>query len=63
LSGSNVVLTESTGGSITIVNVTNDGSGNPVAGVSSGTGWDLSTSASTGSYLKLTSRWWRNIIR
>jgi len=54
LSGSNIVLTESTGGSITIVNVTNDGNGNPVAGPSSGTGWDLSTSASTGSYLKLT---------
>jgi hypothetical protein len=54
VSGSNVVLTESTGGSITIVNVTNDGSGNPVAGANSGTGWNLSTSASTGSSLKLT---------
>jgi hypothetical protein len=54
VSGSNCVLTESTGGSITIVNVTNDGSGNPVAGANSGTGWDLSTSASTGASLKLT---------
>jgi hypothetical protein len=53
VSGSNCVLTESTGGSITIANVTNDGSGNPVAGPSSGTGWDLSTSASTGSFIKL----------
>ena len=54
VSGSNCVLTESTGGSITIVNTSNDGSGNPVAGPNSGTGWDLSTSASTGSSLKLT---------
>ena len=54
VSGSNVVLTESTGGSITIVNTVNDGSGNPVAGPNSGTGWNLSTSASTGSSLKLT---------
>jgi len=54
LNGSDVVLTESTGGAITIVNVTNDGSGNPVAGASSGTGWQLSTSASSGSFLKLT---------
>ena len=54
VSGSNCVLTESTGGSITIANVTNDGSGNPVAGPNSGTGWDLSTSASTGSFIKLT---------
>jgi len=54
LSGSNVVLTEANGNAITIVNVTNDGSGNPVAGPSSGTGWALSTSASTGSFLKLT---------
>ena len=53
VSGSNCVLTESTGGSITIANVTNDGSGNPVAGPNSGTGWDLSTSASTGSFIKL----------
>lgn len=54
LSGSNVVLTNSTGGTITIVNVTNDGSGNPVAGPSSGTGWPLSTSASSGNFIKLT---------
>ena len=53
LSGSNVVLTESQGNAITIVNVTNDGQGNPVAGASSGTGWPLSTSASTGAYIKL----------
>ena len=52
-SGSDVVLTNSTGGAITIVNVTNDGQGNPVAGPSSGTGWDLSTSASSGSFIKL----------
>ena len=30
------------GNAITIVNVTNDGQGNPVAGASSGTGWELS---------------------
>ena len=54
VSGSNVVLTESTGGSITIVNTVNDGAGNPVAGPNSGTGWNLSTSASTGSSIKLT---------
>ena len=30
----NVVLTESQGNAITIVNVTNDGQGNPVAGAS-----------------------------
>ena len=54
VSGTNVVLTETTGGSITIVNVTNDGSGNPVAGANSGTGWELSTSASTGVFLKIT---------
>ena len=53
LSGSNVVLTESQGNAITIVNVTNDGNGSPVAGASSGTGWPLSTSASTGAYIKL----------
>ena len=53
LSGSNVVLTESQGNAITIANVTNDGQGNPVAGASSGTGWPLSTSASTGAYIKL----------
>ena len=54
LSGSNVVLTESQGNAITIVNVTNDGQGNPVAGASSGTGWPLSTGASSGAYIKLT---------
>ena len=53
LSGSDVVLTESQGNAITIVNVSNDGQGNPVAGASSGTGWALSTSASSGAYLKL----------
>ena len=53
LSGSNVVLTESQGNAITIVNVTNDGNGSPVAGAGSGTGWPLSTSASTGAYIKL----------
>ena len=52
-SGSNVVLTESTGGAITIVNVTNDGNGSAVAGASSGTGWALSTGASSGAYIKL----------
>ena len=52
--GSDVVLTESTGGAITIVNVTNDGNGSPVAGASSGTGFPLSTSASSGAFLKLT---------
>ena len=56
VSGTNVVLTNSSGGSITIVNVTNDnnGSGNPVAGNNSGTGWNLSTSASSGASIKLT---------
>ena len=54
LSGTNVVLTEATGGSITIVNVTNDGNGTVVAGPSSGTGWALSTGASSGSFIKLT---------
>ena len=54
LNGTDVVLTESTGGAITIVNVTNDGNGSPVAGPSSGTGWTLSTGASSGSFLKLT---------
>tara|TARA_B100001123_G_scaffold263587_1_gene293476 strand:+ start:456 stop:2432 length:1977 start_codon:yes stop_codon:yes gene_type:complete len=53
-SGSNVILTESQGNAITIVNVQNDGQGNPVAGPSSGTGWELSTSASSGAYIKLT---------
>ena len=54
LSGSNVVLTNSTGGAITIVNTANDGQGNPVAGPSSGTGWELSTGASSGAFIKLT---------
>ena len=54
LSGSNVVLTNSTGGTITIVNTANDGQGNPVAGPSSGTGWELSTGASSGAFIKLT---------
>ena len=53
LSGTNVVLTESTGGAITIVNVTNDGNGTAVAGTSSGTGWELSTGASSGAFIKL----------
>ena len=53
LSGTNVVLTESTGGAITIVNVTNDGNGTAVAGASSGTGWELSTGASSGAFIKL----------
>ena len=53
-SGTNVVLTNSTGGTITIVNVTNDGNGSPVAGASSGSGWALSTAASSGNYIKLT---------
>jgi len=52
-SGSDVVLTNATGGAITIVNVTNDGNGSPVAGASSGTGWPLSTGASSGIKLKL----------
>ena len=54
LSGTNVVLTNSTGGAITIVNTANDGQGNPVAGPSSGTGWELSTGASSGNFIKLT---------
>lgn len=54
LSGTNVVLTESTGGAITIVNVTNDGNGTVVAGPSSGTGFKLSTGASSGNFIKLT---------
>ena len=53
-SGTNVVLTNSTGGAITIANTSNDGQGNPVAGASSGTGWALSTGASSGNYIKLT---------
>ena len=53
-SGTNVVLTNSTGGAITIVNTGNDGQGNPVAGPSSGSGWALSTGASSGAFLKLT---------
>ncbi len=52
-SGTNVVLTNSTGGAITIVNVQNDGNGSPVAGAGSGTGWSLSTGASSGVKLKL----------
>ena len=43
-----------TGGAITIVNTANDGQGNPVAGPSSGTGWALSTGASSGNFIKLT---------
>ena len=54
LSGTNVVLTNSTGGAITIVNTSNDGQGNPVAGPSSGSGWALSTGASSGAFIKLT---------
>jgi len=54
LNGTNVVLTNSTGGTITIVNVANDGQGNPVAGASSGSGWALSTGASSGNFIKLT---------
>ena len=54
LSGTNVVLTNSTGGTITIANTSNDGQGNPVAGPSSGSGWPLSTGASSGAFLKLT---------
>ena len=53
LSGTNVVLTESQGNAITIVNTGNDGNGSPVAGPSSGTGFALSTSASSGAFLKL----------
>ena len=54
LSGTNVVLSNSTGGAITIVNVTNDGNGTVVAGPSSGTGFKLSTGASSGAFIKLT---------
>tara|TARA_A100001011_G_scaffold398573_1_gene503523 strand:- start:731 stop:2707 length:1977 start_codon:yes stop_codon:yes gene_type:complete len=54
LSGTNVVLTNSSGGAITIVNVANDNQGNPVAGPSSGSGWALSTGASSGNFIKLT---------
>ena len=54
LSGTNVVLTNSSGGAITIVNTGNDGQGNPVAGASSGSGWPLSTGASSGAFIKLT---------
>ncbi len=53
-SGTNVVLTNSSGGAITIVNTGNDGQGNPVAGASSGSGWPLSTGASSGAFIKLT---------
>ena len=53
-SGTNVVLTNSTGGAITIVNTGNDGQGNPVAGASSGSGWPLTTGASSGNFIKLT---------
>jgi hypothetical protein len=52
-SGTNVILTNSIGGSITIVNVTNDGNGTAVAGVSSCTGWEFSTGASSAKYVKL----------
>ena len=52
-SGTNVVLTNSTGGAITIVNIANDGNGSAVAGASSCTGWELSTSASTSTFLRL----------
>ena len=53
LSGSDVVLTNATGGAITIANITNDGNGTAVAGAGSGTGWPLSTGASSGAFLKL----------
>ena len=49
----NLTLTESTGLAITIVNVANDGNGNPFAGASSCSGLQLTTNASTSSYLKL----------
>ena len=52
-SGNNVILTESVGNAITIVNVTNDGNGTAVAGGSSCTGWELSTAASTSTYFRL----------
>ena len=54
LSGTNVVLTNSSGGAITIVNTSTDGQGNNVAGPSSGSGWALSTGASSGNFIKLT---------
>ena len=50
-----IVLSESNGNAITIVNVTNDANSNvPFAGDASITGISLSTSASTGKNLKLT---------
>ena len=49
----NLTLTESAGQAITIVNVANDGNGNPFAGASSCSGLQLTTNASTSSYLKL----------
>ena len=52
-SGTNVVLTNSTGAAITIVNVANDGNGTAVAGAGSCTGWELSTGASTSTFLRL----------
>ena len=52
-SGTNVVLTNSTGGAITIANISVDGNGSAVAGANSCTGWELSTSASTSTFLRL----------
>lgn len=51
---SNLYITNTAGGAITIVNITNDTNGVPWAGPSSSTGIPLSTSASTQSFLKLT---------
>lgn len=50
---SKVVLTETTGAAITIVNVTNDTYGNPFAGPTSVTGLPLSTPASTDSNIRI----------
>lgn len=51
--GENLILTHLTGGTISIVNVTNDGSGYGFAGPSSCTGLPLSAAGSTASFISL----------
>lgn len=51
--GGLVTITEITGGSITIVNVSNDNYGNPMAGPGSATGLPLFTAANTSSVIHL----------
>ena len=48
-----LILTETSGGPINIVNANNDRDGNPFAGPSSGSGLPLNTAASTDTFLKL----------